>query len=441
MPDRVACAGRARKCSSFNSLGAPSRPHAAPEWRRIARSPRSLSPRLGYARAFPSSKARRPSAAADAIQAALPWLKCGADGSAGGMLFVAGRRCGDALRHARNCGLRGRDFPLSRRTTAALPRPWQTAVPGGPRRTSLSRWAATSGPQAVFLVEGAQETMQLVKRLIALVVTGVTVFGANAALAAATGGGQPREWEIGLQPAAAPVMQDIEWFNDFLLWIIAAIVLFVLTLLVVVIVRFNARANPVPSRTTHNTWIELIWTVVPVLILVVIAIPSFRLIFYQLKVPPADLTVKVTGKQWFWSYAYPDQKFEFDSLMIQDKDLKAGQPRLLSVDNEMVVPVNKVVRVEVTGADVIHSFSVASFCIKIDAIPGRLNETWFKAEREGMYYGQCSQLCGRDHAFMPIAVHVVSEKEFTAWLDQAKKKYASTGVGPAPTTVAAAEVK
>jgi cytochrome c oxidase subunit 2 len=185
----------------------------------------------------------------------------------------------------------------------------------------------------------------------------------------------------------------------------------------------------------------LIWTVVPVLILVVIAIPSFRLIFYQLKVPPADLTVKVTGKQWFWSYAYPDQKFEFDSLMIQDKDLKAGQPRLLSVDNEMVVPVNKVVRVEVTGADVIHSFSVPSFGIKIDAIPGRLNETWFKAEREGMYYGQCSQLCGRDHAFMPIAVHVVSEKEFTAWLDQAKKKYASTDVGPAPTTVAAAEVK
>jgi cytochrome c oxidase subunit 2 len=177
--------------------------------------------------------------------------------------------------------------------------------------------------------------------------------------------------------------------------------------------------------------------VVPVLILVMIAVPSFRLLFYQLNVPKADVTVKATGKQWFWSYSYPDSKFEFDSLMVQDKDLKAGQPRLLAVDNEMVVPVNKVVRVLVVGADVIHSFSVPSFGIKIDAIPGRVNETWFKAEREGMYYGQCSQLCGRDHAFMPIAVRVVSEKDYTAWLDQAKKKYA-TDDSARPTAVAAA---
>jgi cytochrome c oxidase subunit 2 len=281
--------------------------------------------------------------------------------------------------------------------------------------------------------------MLLLKRLIAFVVTGVTVFaGGAAALATTAATGQPQPWQLGLQPGATPVMDDIVWFHDFLLWIIAAIVLFVLALLVIVMVKFNARANPVPSRTTHNTTIEVIWTVVPVLILVTIAVPSFRLLFYQLSTPKADVTVKATGKQWFWSYSYPDSKFEFDSLMVQDKDLKAGQPRLLTVDNEMVVPVNKVVKVLTTGADVIHSFAVPAFGIKIDGIPGRVNETWFKVEREGIYYGQCSELCGRDHAFMPIVVHVVSEKDYTAWLDQAKKKYASTDDSARPTAVAAA---
>jgi len=267
---------------------------------------------------------------------------------------------------------------------------------------------------------------------------GATFFCASlfSATAAFAGLGQPTPWQLGLQQSASPVMDDISWFNDFLLWIITAIVLFVLILLVYVMVRFNARANPVPSRTTHNTMIEVIWTIVPVLILVAIAVPSFRLLFYQLDVPKSDLTVKVTGKQWFWSYSYPDQKFEFDSLMVQDKDLKPDQPRLLAVDNEMVVPVNKVVKVLVTGSDVIHSFSVPSFGVKIDAVPGRLNETWFKAEREGTYYGQCSQLCGRDHAFMPIAVHVVSEQAYNAWIDEAKKKYAA---GEPPPSVAAIE--
>jgi cytochrome c oxidase subunit 2 len=204
----------------------------------------------------------------------------------------------------------------------------------------------------------------------------------------------------------------------------------VLALLVTVIVRFNARANPVPSRTTHNTLVELIWTVIPVIILVVIALPSFRLMFFQLNVPPADLTVKATGKQWFWSYSYPDNgNFEFDSLMLQDKERKPDQPRLLAVDNDMVVPVNKVIRVQTIGADVIHSFTVPSFGIKIDAIPGRLNETWFKATREGVYYGQCSELCGRDHAFMPIAVRVVSEQAFADWLAQAKQKWGSNDSG------------
>ena len=281
--------------------------------------------------------------------------------------------------------------------------------------------------------------MQLVKRLIAFVVTGVTVFAAGAAALAATGDtGQPHPWQLGMQRGATPVMDDIIWFHDFLLWIIVAITLFVLALLVIVVVKFNARSNPTPSRTTHNTTIEVIWTVVPVLILVTIAVPSFRLLFYQLNTPKADVTVKATGKQWFWSYAYPDDKFEFDSLMVQEKDLKAGQPRLLTVDNELVVPVNKIVKVLTTGADVIHSFAVPSFGIKIDAIPGRVNETWFKAEREGTYYGQCSELCGRDHAFMPITVHVVSEQAYMAWLADAKKKYASTDDNAHPTAVAAA---
>ncbi len=280
--------------------------------------------------------------------------------------------------------------------------------------------------------------MLLLKRLVACVVTFVAVFaGGAAAFAANEPMGQPHPWQLNLQAGVTPVMDDIIWFHHFLLWIIVAITLFVMTLLLVVIVRFNARRNPVPSRTTHNTLIEVVWTVVPVLILVTIAVPSFRLLFYELKVPPADLTVKATGKQWFWSYSYPDQKIEFDSLLVQDKDLKPGQPRLLTVDNELVVPVNKVVRVLVTGADVIHSFSVPSFGIKIDAVPGRLNETWFKAEREGTYYGQCSQLCGRDHAFMPIAVHVLSEKDYEAWLATAKKKFSADNSGP--TTLAAAE--
>jgi cytochrome c oxidase subunit II len=206
-----------------------------------------------------------------------------------------------------------------------------------------------------------------------------------------------------------------------------------------VIVRFNARANPIPSRTTHNTLIEIAWTIIPIVILMVIAVPSFKLLFFQLNIPAADLTVKATGKQWYWSYNYPDNgQIEFDSLMLKEGERKEGQPRLLAVDNEMVVPVNKTVRVITTGADVIHSFAVPSFGIKIDAVPGRINETWFKATREGVYYGQCSELCGKDHAYMPIAVHVVSEQAFAAWLEEAKKKYARDVVVP-PTNVAAAQ--
>jgi cytochrome c oxidase subunit 2 len=281
--------------------------------------------------------------------------------------------------------------------------------------------------------------MLVLKRLIAFVAASVAIFvSGHAALA---GLGQPSPWQLGLQGSATPVMAEVAWFHDFLLWIIGIISVFVLALLVIVMVKFNARSNPVPSRTTHNTTIEVLWTVVPVIILVAIAVPSFRLLFHQLNIPKADVTVKATGKQWFWSYSYPDSKFEFDSLMVQDKDLKPGQPRLLTVDNQMVVPVNKVVRVLTTGADVIHAFAIPSFGIKIDAIPGRINETWFKAEREGTYYGQCSELCGKDHAFMPIAINVVSEKDYVAWLDQAKKKYATDQIVPANAVASAADVK
>ncbi|WP_375786716.1 cytochrome c oxidase subunit II [Bradyrhizobium sp. Pha-3] len=259
---------------------------------------------------------------------------------------------------------------------------------------------------------------RLGRQLLGLAVAGVASVAAGSAFAEM---GQPAPWEHTLQEAATPVMENIIWFHNFLLVLITVITLFVLALLVIVVVKFNAKANPVPSKTTHSTLIEVAWTLIPVLILVGIAVPSFRLLFLELDVPKPDLTVKVTGKQWYWSYAYPDNgKFEFDSLLDKDK-----QPRLLGVDNEMVVPVNKVVRIQTTGADVIHSFAVPSFGVKIDSVPGRLNESWFKATKTGVFYGQCSELCGKDHAFMPIAVRVVSDQEFAAWVEGAKKKFAT----------------
>jgi cytochrome c oxidase subunit 2 len=275
--------------------------------------------------------------------------------------------------------------------------------------------------------------MLVLKRLMGIAAAAAVAMAATAGAAWAASG-QPSPWQIGLQDSASPVMDFIATFHTVLLVIITVITLFVLALLVTVAVKFNAKANPTPSRTTHHTLLEVAWTVIPVLILFGIAIPSFRLLFYQLDIPPADITVKATGKQWYWSYAYPDDgNFEFDSLMAQDK-----QPRLLAVDNDLVVPVNKVVRVLTTGADVIHSFAVPSFGIKIDAVPGRINEIWFKAEREGVYYGQCSELCGKDHAFMPIAVRVVSDADYATWLADAKKKYARNDT-PSPTAVAVAD--
>jgi cytochrome c oxidase subunit II len=282
--------------------------------------------------------------------------------------------------------------------------------------------------------------MLLLTRLITL---GGAIFavlaGADGAWAAF---GQPAPWQLGFQQSATEVMDRITSFHDLLLVIISVITAFVLALLIIVMVRFNARTNPVPSRTTHNTVLEILWTVIPVVILAVIFVPSIRLLFLQLSVPAADITVKATGKQWFWSYSYPDHgKFEFDSLMLQDADRKKitpEPPRLLAVDNEMVVPVNKTVRVITTGSDVIHAFAVPAFGIKIDSIPGRINETWFKATREGVYYGQCSELCGKDHAYMPIAVRVVSEQAFAAWVEEAKQKFAREDRAPATSVASAA---
>jgi len=260
------------------------------------------------------------------------------------------------------------------------------------------------------------------------------IFGLVASQSAAAAGmGKADPGQLGFQEAVTDVARDIHWFHDgLLLPIITVICLFVLALLVIVVVKFNDKANPVPSKTTHHTGLEVAWTIIPVMILVVIAIPSFKLLTKEIVIPKADITLKVTGKQWYWSYEYPKDQggFGFDSLITEDNKLQPGQPRLLTVDNEAVVPVNKVVRVQITAADVIHSFTIASFGIRMDAVPGRLNETWFKAEREGIYYGQCSKLCGKDHAFMPIAVRVVSEEKYAEWLADAKKKFADNGQVP-----------
>jgi cytochrome c oxidase subunit II len=253
-----------------------------------------------------------------------------------------------------------------------------------------------------------------------------------------SGYGQPAPWQIGLQGSASEIMEFITAMHTGLFWLITVISLFVLGLLLYCIVKFNETANPKPSKTTHNTTIEVVWTVVPVLILVAIAIPSFRLLRLQEEIPPADVTIKVTGVQWAWNveYAKDSGGFGFRVDMLSDadrqKEIAAGKkpedvPRLLAVTNEIVVPVNKVVRVQVTASDVMHAFAMPSLGIKRDAVPGRLNETWFRANREGVYYGQCSELCGTNHAFMPAAIRVVSADRYAAWLEEAKKKFADGG--------------
>ncbi|REK50247.1 cytochrome c oxidase subunit II [Candidatus Pelagibacter sp.] len=236
---------------------------------------------------------------------------------------------------------------------------------------------------------------------------------------------QPKDWQLGFQEAASESMRDIISFHDnLLLPIIVAISAFVLFLMLYVCVKFRASANPNPSKRTHNVAVEVLWTLIPCLILIVIAVPSFKILYKQDAIPKADLTIKAIGYQWYWGYEYPDENIIFDSYMVEDKDLKANQPRLLAVDNEVVVPVNKVVKVLITANDVLHAWALPSFGVKRDAVPGRINETWFKAEKTGTYYGQCSELCGIKHAFMPITVKVVSEEEYQEWLMDARVKFA-----------------
>ena len=236
---------------------------------------------------------------------------------------------------------------------------------------------------------------------------------------------QPKDWQLGFQNPASDGMRDIVNFhNNLLLPIIIAISVFVLFLMLYSCVRFRASANPNPSKRTHNVTVEILWTLIPCLILIVMAVPSFKILYKQDTIPKADLTIKAVGYQWYWGYEYPDENIIFESYMIEEKDLKADQPRLLTVDHEVVVPVNKVVKVLITANDVLHAWALPAFGVKRDAVPGRINETWFKAEKEGTYYGQCSELCGIKHAFMPITVKVVSEEDYQEWLSEARVKFA-----------------
>ncbi|MFW6413474.1 MAG: cytochrome c oxidase subunit II [Oceanicaulis sp.] len=235
----------------------------------------------------------------------------------------------------------------------------------------------------------------------------------------------PIDGQLGFQPAATPVMENIDSFHALLVWIIAAITLFVLALLIWVVVRYNRKANPEARKFSHNTFVEVVWTALPILILVVIAVPSFRLLYFQDVIPEADFTIKTTGNQWNWTYEYPDHGgFQYVANMIADEDV-ATWPieahRNLTTDLPMVVPVGAVVRMEVTASDVIHNWAMPAFGIKMDAIPGRLNETWFVVDEPGVFYGQCSELCGLRHAFMPIEVHVVPQDVFDAWIAAANE--------------------
>jgi cytochrome c oxidase subunit 2 len=279
--------------------------------------------------------------------------------------------------------------------------------------------------------------MRSVKRLLLSAAAGLAALalvGFGPALAQ-----MPHDWQVNLQPPATPVMEQLYDFHTLLVWIISAISVFVLGLLLYVIVRFRESANPVPSRTTHHTLVEVVWTVVPVLILVVIAIPSLRILYYSDRVEQAEMTIKAVGHQWYWSYEYPDHgNFTFDSLMKPAEELADGEPRLLATDTRVVLPVDTTIRVLITADDVLHAWAIPSFGVKRDAVPGRINESWIRIEREGVYYGQCSELCGKDHAFMPIAVEAVSKERFQQWVTEAQATYAQVDGTPAPAIAAAA---
>ena len=242
--------------------------------------------------------------------------------------------------------------------------------------------------------------------------------------------GISQNWQLSFQEPATDLMSDIISFHSYILMpIITGISLLVLGLLLYIMFKFNSKRNVVASTTTHNTVIEILWTVIPVILLIIIAIPSFRLLYVSETIPKADLTIKAIGNQWYWTYEYPDyEDIVFDANMLLENELSDPKLRLLETDTQIVVPVNKVVKLQITSADVLHAWTIPAFGVKMDAVPGRLNETWFKANKEGIYYGQCSELCGPKHAFMPINVKVVSESEFNDWLDFAKEEYASSGI-------------
>ena len=250
--------------------------------------------------------------------------------------------------------------------------------------------------------------------------------GAGAALAQ-----QPADWEVDFQTALSPSMERIVDFNLMVTIIIVIITAFVFALMAWIVIRYNKKRNPVPSRTTHNTMLEVIWTVVPVIILLVIAVPSFRLLYFTDRVEEADMTLKAIGHQWYWSYEYPDHgDFTFDAIMLEEDELEEGQPRLLATDEAVVLPVGAKIRLLTTADDVIHSWAIPALGVKMDSVPGRVNETWFQINREGMYYGQCSELCGTLHGFMPIMIEAVSQEEFDAWVEFAREEYASAGAAP-----------
>ena len=281
------------------------------------------------------------------------------------------------------------------------------------------------------------------KRTVGRVLLSFAALVALALFSSAAMADQPHDWQIGFQEMVTPVGDKLESLHVLLMWIITTITLFVAALLLYVAYRFRAAKNPVASKTSHNTLIEIAWTVIPILILVVIAFPSFKLLYFQERVPESPITLKVTGLQWYWHYAYSndagDMNIAFDSYGVDEKDLKPGQLRLLEVDNEVVLPVNTNVRVQIAGNDVMHSWFVPSLAVQKYAVVGHLNEVWLNVEKEGTYYGECNQICGVNHSFMPIKIHVVSKDEYAKWVVMAKQKFAARDNGPAATQMAAAQ--
>jgi cytochrome c oxidase subunit 2 len=282
-----------------------------------------------------------------------------------------------------------------------------------------------------------EANMVILRKFCLAVAAAFSVIGlAGAALAEG-----PKNWQLGFDPAASPTMELITDFHNLLLVIITLITIFVLGLLLYVMYRFSEKRNPTPTRTTHNTTIEVLWTVIPVIILVIIAIPSFRLLYYADRAPDAEMTIKVIGHQWYWSYEYPDHgNFTFDALMVATEDLQPGQLRLLDTDNYVVLPVDTKIRLLITASDVLHSFALPAMGVKLDAVPGRINETWVEITREGTFYGQCSEICGTGHSYMPIAVKAVSKAAYAEWVEMAKQEFARVDEPGAAARVAQADL-